>query len=189
MELTAPVLARALQRRAHQGFRVTDAAPIVSADGRLALEQVRTRPRARGPRRGPCGARPRSRLPRAGRTADTADGLGAALAHAESEADSPFLVVLLETGEVVGDCGWKGGPGPDGRAEIGYGLAASVRGRGLGTEMVRTLTGWALSQPGCTSVVAEVLADNLPSRRALERAGFALDRVDGGDVWYVYPPA
>lgn len=166
---------------------MTDDRPIVSEDGRLALERFGLE-RGRAVLAGDLAAlaplTPASGWP----TADTADGLGAALAHAETEADSPFFVVLLETGEVIGDCGWKGGPGPDGRAEIGYGLAASVRGRGLGSEAVRTLTRWALSRPGCTSVVAEVLADNLPSRRALERAGFVVDRVDGGDVWYVYPP-
>ena len=118
-------------------------------------------------------------------TADTADGLGAALTNATTDDDTPFLVVLEATGEVIGDCGWKGGPGPDGRAEIGYGLATSARGRGLGTELVRTLTGWALSRPGCTAVVADVLADNLPSRRALERVGFVVDRTDDGNVWYV----
>lgn len=166
---------------------MTAAGTIVSADGRLALERVgleRGRAVLAGDLASLAPLTPAPGWP----TADTADGLGAALAHARSEDDSPFLVVLLESGEVIGDCGWKGGPGPDGRAEIGYGLAASVRGRGLGTEVVRTLTEWALAQPGCSIVVAEVLADNLPSRKALERAGFALDRVDGGDVWYVCPP-
>jgi RimJ/RimL family protein N-acetyltransferase len=167
---------------------VTEAPRVLSPDGRLALEQVGLA-RGRALLAGDLSSLAPLTAAAGWPTVDTADGLGAALAHAETDSDTPFLVVLLETGEVIGDCGWKGGAGPDGRAEVGYGLAASVRGRGLGTELVRTLTSWALAQPGCTAVVADVLADNLPSRRALERAGFALDRVDGGDVWYVYPSA
>lgn len=160
----------------------------MSVDGRVALERLGLE-RARAVLAGDLTPLEPLTAADGWPTVDTADGLGAAVAHAQSEGDSPFIVVLLETGEVIGDCGWKGGPGPDGRAEIGYGLAASVRGRGLGTEVVRTLTAWALTQPGCTSVLAEVLADNLPSRKALEGSGFHLDHVDGGDVWYVYPPA
>jgi RimJ/RimL family protein N-acetyltransferase len=166
---------------------VTDAPRVISSDARLALEQFGL-VRGLAVLAGDLSSLAPYTAAAGWPTVDTADGLGAALTHAETDEDTPFLVVLLATGEVIGDCGWKGGAGPDGRAEIGYGLAVSARGQGLGTELVRTLTGWALAQPGCTSVVADVLADNLPSRRALERAGFAVDRVDGGDVWYVYPP-
>ena len=86
---------------------------------------------------------------------------------------------LTATGQAIGDAGWKGAPGADGTAEIGYGLAASVRGRGLGTELVGALAAWALRQPGCGTVRAEVLPGNLPSRRALERTGFTCQGEDG----------
>ncbi len=56
---------------------------------------------------------------------------------------------------------------------------------GYGTELVEGLSQWLLRQPGIRRVVArEVLADNIPSRRALERAGFKLERSVGGLVWY-----
>jgi RimJ/RimL family protein N-acetyltransferase len=106
------------------------------------------------------------------------DGLRMEAEHAESDDQTGFLVVLVESGQVVGDAGWKGGPDPSGVAEIGYGLAAPFRGRGLGTELVGVLTEWVLAQPGVTAVVAEVLPGNLPSRRALERNGFAADAAD-----------
>ena len=73
-------------------------------------------------------------------------------------------------------------------AEIGYGLAAPYRGQGLGAELVGLLTAWVLDQPGATRVVAEVLADNLPSRRALERNGYVLTHTDEPYVWYAFPP-
>ena len=97
------------------------------------------------------------------------------------------LVWLVMLGEVViGDCGTLGGTDDQGAIEVGYGLAAEHRGRGYGNELVRALSGWLLSQPEVEQVVArEVLADNVASRRALENAGFVLEREEGGLTWYV----
>jgi len=108
--------------------------------------------------------------------ADTLDGLRLGL---EQGSDCGWIVLL--DGVVVGDCGTHGPVSGAGDVEIGYGLAAPFRGRGLGSELVVALSGWLLRQPGVRRVVAGVQADNLPSRRALERAGFALER-DGGEV-------
>lgn len=94
------------------------------------------------------------------------------------------LVVLRQTRQVMGDLGWKGGPGPDGVVEIGYGLAAPSRGQGYGTEAVGAFADWALGPGGATTLTAEVLADNTASRRLLVRIGFTLDRVAGAEVWY-----
>jgi ribosomal-protein-alanine N-acetyltransferase len=102
--------------------------------------------------------------------ADTADGLRAAL-----RAGAPFWLVTLD-GVAVGDCGTVGLPDAAGDVEIGYGLAAPYRGRGFGSELVEQLAAWLLEQPHVARVTAEVLHDNIPSRRALERAGFAIDR-------------
>jgi len=74
-------------------------------------------------------------------------------------------------GEVVGDCGWFGPPDASGEVEIGYGLAPSVRGRGLGTDTVRALLEWVRAQ-GATRVRAEVLPGNEASLRLLHRLGF-----------------
>lgn len=79
--------------------------------------------------------------------------------------------LILEDGVVVGECGWFGPPNEDGEAEIGYGLAASARGRGVGTEAVRQLVEWVRSQ-GARSVRAEVLPENEVSLRLLGRLGF-----------------
>jgi ribosomal-protein-alanine N-acetyltransferase len=118
-------------------------------------------------------------------TADTRNALApAATAEATAGVDLGWLVRHRETGQVIGDCGWKGGPDETGTAEIGYGLAAPWRGQGYGSEAVAALVDWALARPACRRLVAEVLADNLPSRRLLERLGFALARVDGPYVWY-----
>ena len=99
------------------------------------------------------------------------------------------LVWLVMLGEVViGDCGTLGGVDDQGAIEVGYGLAAELRGRGYGNELVGALSGWLLAQPEVEQVVArEVLADNVASRRALENAGFVLEREEGGLTWYVLP--
>lgn len=94
------------------------------------------------------------------------------------------LVVRRQTREVIGDLGWKGGPGSDGVVEIGYGLAAPSRGQGYGTEAVGAFADWALGPGGAGTLTAEVLADNTASRRLLERLGFALDHLAGAAVWY-----
>ena len=93
-----------------------------------------------------------------------------------------WLVTL--DGVVIGDCGTVGPLRAGGEIEIGYGLAAEHRGRGYGTEVVETLSGWLRSRPGVTRVVAEVQIGNVPSRRVLEHAGFELERSDGNREWY-----
>ena len=118
--------------------------------------------------------------------ADSMDGIRVSIGDAETDDDTPLLAVL--DGEVIGEGGWKGGLSPEGVAEIGYGLAAPYRGQGLGSQLVALLTAWVLDQPGATRVVAEVLADNVPSRRALERNGYVLTHTDDPYVWYAFPP-
>ena len=51
---------------------------------------------------------------------------------------------------------------------------------------MQRLSRWLIAQPGVERVVArEVLADNVASRRALENAGFVLEREERGLTWYV----
>jgi RimJ/RimL family protein N-acetyltransferase len=111
--------------------------------------------------------------------ADTVDGLRMAVRHGHA---AGWFVTL--GGEIIGDCGTHGPPDEAGDVEIGYGLAAPYRGRGYGSELVVAASEWLLGRPGVSRVVARaVLADNVPSRRALERAGFVLEREEGGLIW------
>ncbi len=94
-----------------------------------------------------------------------------------------WLVTL--DGVVIGECGTVGGLDETGLIEIGYGLAAEHRRRGYGNELVAALSDWLLTRPHVEGVVArEVLAENVASRRALENAGFALEREHDGLTWY-----
>lgn len=85
---------------------------------------------------------------------------------------------------VIGECGLKHAPGPDGSAEIAYGLGAAWRGDGYGAEAVGGLVGWLAHLPGCDRLTAEVHESNLPSRRILERLGFTIDHLAPPYVWY-----
>lgn len=99
---------------------------------------------------------------------DSADALRPLAEHPADTVEGTFLIT--EEGVVVGDCGWFGPP-VDGVVEIGYGVAPSVRGRGLATAAVQLLLAWVASR-GAVRVRAEVLPSNLPSLRLLERLGF-----------------
>lgn len=105
--------------------------------------------------------------------ADTLDGLRMYVEHGGPD-DGGWFVTLAEDGRVVGDCGTLGWTDEQGRVEIGYGLAAPFRGRGLGTEAVRVLADWVATQPGVRTVTASVEVGNEASRRLLERLGFVL---------------
>jgi len=82
---------------------------------------------------------------------------------------------VLTEGERVlaGSIGFKGPPGVDGMVEVGYSVLPRFQGRGLATEMLRTLLAWALRQPAVSIVEAETYPGNLASRRVLAKAGFA----------------
>jgi RimJ/RimL family protein N-acetyltransferase len=99
--------------------------------------------------------------------------------HEDTAAGMSFLdhgglvfVVVDDEGRIAGECGTKHPPDPDGMVEIGYGLAAASRGRGLGSAMVSQLLDRLALTPGVRVVEAEVHADNPASWRILEALGF-----------------
>jgi len=104
---------------------------------------------------------------------DTADALRFA-----AEGGWTWLVVD-DAGRVAGECGVKAPPDPAGTVEIGYGLAAPSRGRGLGRRVVAALVDELRRSPGVRRIEAEVHVGNVASRRVLETAGFTLDHLDG----------
>src|SRR3954447_10018803 len=116
---------------------------------------------------------------------DTAAGL----AYADGGAWT--WLIVDDDGRIAGECGVKGPPTAAGEVEIGYGLAGPSRGRGLGTRAVAALVEELRARPGVRRIDAHVVADNLPSRRVLERAGFTLVEVGPVEMRYslvVWPP-
>jgi RimJ/RimL family protein N-acetyltransferase len=99
-----------------------------------------------------------------------------------------YVIVRRSDGLAVGDAGFHGPPDEDGQVEIGYALVPVARGVGLAGEATRLLVEWARAQPGVRTVIARVEPSNWPSRRLLERLGFARDGESGGLDLFVIPP-
>ena len=99
-----------------------------------------------------------------------------------------WLVVDVDGG-VVGEIGTKAAPDAEGRVEIGYGLAGSRRGRGLGTRAVRALVDWLRRQPDVGVIEALVVPANEPSVRLLRRLDFVHVGNDAGEDVYELRPS
>jgi RimJ/RimL family protein N-acetyltransferase len=80
--------------------------------------------------------------------------------------------LVIDDGEVAGLCGYKGRPTPEGEVEIGYGVVASRRGRGLAAAAVASMLERAARDPGIVRLTAETAVDNIASQRVLEKNGF-----------------
>jgi len=91
--------------------------------------------------------------------------------------------------DVVGHCGFHGPPEVIGRAEIGYTVFSTFRGRGYAKEAAGALVRWAFAQ-GETKVFATVAPANAPSLAIVRSLGFIQvgtqdDEVDGLELVFV----
>lgn len=86
---------------------------------------------------------------------------------------SPAAWLIVEDREIVGLCSLLGAPDAEGAAAIGYGVAASRRGRGSARRAVADLVHWARSAPAINALTAETSIHNIASQRVLEANGFA----------------
>lgn len=71
-------------------------------------------------------------------------------------------------------------------AEISYSVAASERGKGLGTLLIQMAVSYAGNLSGIRTLTAEVLPDNTASRRIFEKCGFYLSGEKPGKLLYIY---
>lgn len=83
---------------------------------------------------------------------------------------------------VVGSVVFHGAPDGDGAVEIAYGVEEDSQGRGYATEAVSASVLWALSHPQVNVVRATTPPWHLPSKRVLEKCGFAQVGVREGDM-------
>ena len=97
-----------------------------------------------------------------------------------------WLVVRRADGRIIGDTGTHGPPDSAGCVEIGYAVAPSAQGRGIGSAAVAALVSRLAATPGIRRLTAVTGAQNTASRRLLERRGFRVtDQLpDTGDVRY-----
>ena len=83
-----------------------------------------------------------------------------------------WLVVRRADGQILGDIGTHGPPDSEGCVEIGYALAPSARGQGIGTAAVAALVSRLAAMPGIRRLTAVTGGENTASLRLLERLGF-----------------
>jgi [ribosomal protein S5]-alanine N-acetyltransferase len=86
-----------------------------------------------------------------------------------------WYALLLESGAkpptLVGGGGFLGPP-VHGEVQIGYSMLPQFQQRGIATEMVAGLVGWALDHPEVTHIVAETEWENPASVQVLRKIGF-----------------
>jgi len=113
-----------------------------------------------------------------------------ALVDAVSVADPwihGFALVQRVDNAVVGSCGFKGPPTPNGVVEIAYGVVPEYQGKGYATEAAQALVSYAFSHSRIRVVRAHTLPEGNASTRVLAKCGFqCVGEVvdpDDGLVW------
>lgn len=101
-----------------------------------------------------------------------------AMEYSLAQLDDPGLqgwtfwyVILTETNELTGLCGFKGRPDARGSVEIGYSMLRQYRGMGIATEAAMRLIRWAFTHREVREVSAETLPHLKSSIRVLEKNG------------------
>ncbi len=89
---------------------------------------------------------------------------------------------------LVGSGGFTGAPF-NGDVMVGYSILAPYQHKGLGSEAVSALAGWAFARERVQRIVAETGHENRASARLLERCGFeyAGKGFERGTIRYVLP--
>ena len=80
-------------------------------------------------------------------------------------------MIELKNGTHIGELCFKG-LDSNGVAEIGYGILEEHQCHGFATEAVKEVLTWAFQNPKVTAIEAETDAENISSKRVLEKCGF-----------------
>ena len=105
-----------------------------------------------------------------------------ALAYIRGVGESAFAVIDSETGRVLGSIGVRFSESGD-LGEIGYWLRADARGRGAITRALRVVSAWAFGRRAVERLQLRADVENVPSRRAAEKAGYRLEGVLRNVYW------
>ena len=103
-----------------------------------------------------------------------------AVREAEAGCPASFAVVAADDeAHLLGSVDWRNRypTPPFSVLDVGYGVAAAARGRGVGSTAVRLLTGWLMSPEGgdVHRVQLDHAVENVASCRTALRAGFAIE--------------
>ena len=84
----------------------------------------------------------------------------------------------------MAELGFKGAPDAAGQVEIGYGTMPLQQGRGLMTEAVGGMAGWAAKRNGIKTLLAETDKNNFASIRILQKNNFTYYTAKGDMLWW-----
>ncbi|MVT06625.1 GNAT family N-acetyltransferase [Chitinophaga tropicalis] len=93
-------------------------------------------------------------------------------------------IILKDTNTSIGGIGFAGYPDENGEAEVGYMLDQQHQGLGYAAEALETIVNWAFTNKEVNVVNARTPVDNTPSRKLLEKVGFAERETGEGLVKY-----
>jgi [ribosomal protein S5]-alanine N-acetyltransferase len=88
-----------------------------------------------------------------------------------------LAIASATSGEAFGGIGMSSIHWSDRRAEVGYWVGRSHRGRGVATAAVRLLSGWVIETLGMERLELHIDPDNSPSITVAERAGYVREGV------------
>jgi RimJ/RimL family protein N-acetyltransferase len=94
--------------------------------------------------------------------------------HDLRNAGSPYSYLVARENEIVGLCGYKHSPRPDGNVEIGFGIAPARRKCGYATRAVGLLLEKAREDRSVETILAETHVDNHASQSVLRPNGFTV---------------
>lgn len=95
-----------------------------------------------------------------------------------------FQVLRRNEPCVIGDCGFGFPPDSGGAVELRWQLVERLNGRGLGSEALEALIGFAFTHDEVVCVRATAPAGDFGARRVLERAGMMAVAEDAGLVHF-----
>jgi len=97
-----------------------------------------------------------------------------------------WQMVLKEEKLIIGEIGFKGIEGEEGKLEVGFGTEERFRNKGYMTEALTELVKWAFSQKKVKikRITASTLQDNIPSQKVLKKSGLILSHEEGGLLYW-----
>nr|ARK09115.1 GCN5 family acetyltransferase [Fibrella sp. ES10-3-2-2] len=98
--------------------------------------------------------------------------------------DTIWVALDRNLNQFVADMKFKGAPDDEQTVEIGYGTYPAFQRRGYMTEIVGSMTAWALAQPGVDRVTAETTLTNAASQAVLLANNFAPFEQDDYVRWW-----
>ncbi|MBB6129115.1 GNAT family N-acetyltransferase [Mucilaginibacter lappiensis] len=93
-------------------------------------------------------------------------------------------IILKSTNTIIGGMGFGGEPNEKGEVETGYMIDGNHHNKGYATEALKSIIQWVFGHEKVQAITVRTYADNLPSRKMMDKCGFAL--VDDTDRLLTY---